>query len=87
MIRPTRRINSRTHISMTQLTDPADDVRSRMARALVGQAVSLLVAPEIIAKGVVTDVLPDVDAPKIVVHGSKYTFNQVLTSVPASFCY
>jgi hypothetical protein len=57
-----------------------------MAQALVGQAVSLWVAPETIVNGIVTDVRPEAGAPKIVVGGMEYQFSQVLTSTPVAFC-
>ena len=86
MIRPTRQMKRSINVLTQPVASSLDGVRNRMAQALVGQAVSLLVAPEIITKGVVTDVLAEADAPKIVVHGLKYNFNQILTSIPASFC-
>jgi len=85
MIRNTRGIKSRIKTAVNPFPAPTDSVSDRLAKALVGQAVSLLVAPETITHGVVTDVLTEAGAPKIVVHGLQYPFSQVLTSVPASF--
>lgn len=63
----------------------AADVRDRMAKAIIGQAVSLWVSPKEIVEGIVTHVRTGSDAPKVVVHGTEYPFSRILTSVPAAF--
>ena len=80
MNRPTQQINA----TINWMNVPLNDVRQRMARALVGQAVSLVVDAKTIAHGIVTDVLAETDIPKVVVDGMRYNFNQILTNVPAA---
>ena len=72
-----------TNTTRNRMTNELSIVRERMAWALVGQAVSLVVNPRKIARGIVTDVLAEPDIPQIVVNGMKYSFNQILTHVPA----
>ena len=81
MKRPTHRINP----PVNWIVSPLNGVRQRMAKALVGQAVSLVVDARTITHGIVTDVLAEPDVPQIVVGGMRYNFNQILTNVPATF--
>ncbi len=74
----------RTDNSMNWMTGPLNSVRQRMAKALVGQAVSLVVTPQKITHGIVTDVLAETGIPLVVVDGATYNLNQVLTQVPAA---
>ena len=62
-------------------------IRQRMARALIGQVVSLTADRKTIVQGVVTDVLAEPEIPKIVVDGKGYNFDQILTHVPAAFSF
>ena len=73
----------RTHAPTNWVANPLGDVRQRMARALLGQAVSLVVNPKKITQGIVTDVLTGAEIPEIVVEGMRYKFNQILTTIPA----
>jgi len=75
-------MNLDTHRTNTAGNWMTSMVRRRMALALVGQAVSLVVNPRKIAHGIVTDVLTEADVPQIVVDGMNYSFNQILTHVP-----
>ena len=60
-------------------------VRKHLARALVGQAVELLVDAHTIVHGIVTGVMTEAGTPKLVVGGTRYDLNQILTATPASF--
>lgn len=60
-------------------------IRNRMAQSLVGRVVSLNVGTETITHGVVTNVLNDTGVPRIVVEGSLFDLDQILTATPASF--
>src|ERR1022692_2278344 len=59
-------------------------VRKHIAKALVGQTVDLLVDAHTIVHGVVTGVLNEAGASKLVVDGTCYDLNQILTAMPAS---
>jgi hypothetical protein len=59
-------------------------VRKHIAKALVGQTVNLLVDANTIVHGVVTGVFNQAGAPKLVVDGTGYDLNQILTAMPAS---
>jgi len=59
-------------------------VRKHLAQALVGQTVDLLVDAHTIVHGVVTGVMNDAGAPKLVVCGTGYDLNQILTAMPAA---
>jgi hypothetical protein len=59
-------------------------VRKHIAKALVGQTVDLLVDAHTIVHGVVTGVMNEAGTPKLVVHGTGYDLNQILTAMPAS---
>jgi len=64
---------------------PDDDlrkIRSKMARAMIGQAVDLVADPKTIAHGVVSDVLLEAGMPKVVVDGTHYSLSQILTVTP-----
>jgi hypothetical protein len=59
-------------------------VRKHIAKALVGQTVDLLVDAHTIVHGVVTGVMNEAGASKLVVDGTGYDLNQILTAMPAS---
>jgi hypothetical protein len=59
-------------------------VRKHLARALIGQAVDLLVDAQTIVHGVVTDVMTEGGKPKLVVDGTGYDLSQIVTTMPAS---
>jgi len=67
------------------MTSPLRTIRQRMAKALIGQSVSIVINPKTIARGTVTAVLAETDVPQIIVDGMKYNFNQLLTNVPVAF--
>jgi len=79
-----KRHKERTDISTNWMAGSLGMIRRRMAKALVGQAVSIAVDAKTIARGIVTDVLPEADIPEIVVEGTKYNLSQILTSTPAA---
>lgn len=60
-------------------------VRRHIAQAMVGRAVDLLVDAETIVHGVVTGVLIEAGSTKLVVGGTRYDLNQILTATPVSF--
>ncbi len=73
--------------SFNTKTGPRDRcrvVRKHLARALVGHTVDLLVDAHTIVHGVVTGVLTEAGAPKLVVDGASYDLNQILTATPAT---
>lgn len=59
-------------------------VRKHLVRALVGQTVDLLVDAHTIVHGVVTGVMTEAGTPKLVVDGTGYDLNQILTAMPAA---
>lgn len=59
-------------------------VRKHIAKGLVGHTVQLLVDAHTIVHGVVTSVLTKAGTPKLIVGGTGYDLNQILTTVPAS---
>jgi hypothetical protein len=67
------------------LPNPRYGVRRRMALALVGQEVSLLVNPGTITHGIVSEVIGEIDFPQIVVGRGIYDVDQVLTHIPVAF--
>ena len=80
-------MNYRAHridILSTGTPSSLGGVRQRIAKALLGQAVSLMVNPKKITQGIVTNVLIEADIPEIVVEGMRYKFNQILTACPAA---
>lgn len=62
----------------------AGSVRLHLATALIGQSVDLLVSASTIVHGVVSGVLTDSGSPKVVVGGSPYDLNQILTVTPTA---
>ena len=79
-------IHPRTNPAARNLpTSRVNDVPTRIAMSLLGQAVSLLVDAKTITHGVVTGVLTDAEAPKIVVRGMRYDLGQILTTAPVAF--
>ena len=70
--------------SKTGRRDKCRVVRKHIARALVGQTVDLLVDAQTIVHGVVTGVMTEAGTPKLVVDGTNYDLNQILTAMPAS---
>ncbi len=56
-----------------------------MARALIGQSVSLRAPSKSIVHGRVIDVQMDFGVPRLLVAGAAYDLDQVLTSTPAIF--
>ena len=79
------RLTHRVHTPNSRMTTQFTGIRQRMALALVGQAVSLAVDAKTIVHGIVTGVMAGVDVPEIVVNGTSYNYNQILTNVPAAF--
>ncbi|MFO1486964.1 MAG: hypothetical protein U1F65_00660 [Verrucomicrobiota bacterium] len=75
-----------THISHphTKTRTRTKTVRRHIARSLVGQTVDLLVDAQTIVHGVVTAVMTEAGAPKLVVGGNGYDLSQILTAMPAS---
>ena len=70
--------------SKNGLRDRGRVVRKHIAKSLIGQAVDLLVDAHTIVHGVVTSVMTEAGAPKLVVGGTGYDLNQLLTAMPAS---
>ena len=62
--------------------DAVGDIRTQLARALVGRTVDLLANANTIAHGVVTGVLTDSGSAKLVVDGLPYDLSQLLTATP-----
>ncbi len=60
-------------------------INTHIANAMLGQRVSLKVGARSSAHGIVAGVLLENGMPRIVVNGSCYDLNQVLTVTPASF--
>jgi hypothetical protein len=60
-------------------------IRNHIAAALIGQVVDLMAGTGKIAHGVVSGVQLEGGAPKLLVGGSRYDLDQVLTAIPASF--
>ena len=58
------------------------ELHHRIARSLIGRAVSLHVDAKTITHGIVTGVLNESGAPQIVVQGMLYNLEQILTSTP-----
>jgi hypothetical protein len=58
------------------------DIRFHMARAMIGRTVQLLADTQRITHGVVTAVFTEAGMPKLLVGGSRYDMNQVLTVAP-----
>lgn len=63
----------------------SSDVPGRLAWSLLGQTVSLLVDDRTTTRGVVTNVLTETGTPEIVVHGTRYHLNRILTVTPVAF--
>jgi hypothetical protein len=59
-------------------------IRAHMAQAIIGSEVDLLVDATHITHGVVTGVFNEAGTPKLVVDGSRYDLDQILTVAPAS---
>ena len=57
-------------------------IRSKMARAMIGQTVDLLADGSTITHGVVSVVLVEAGTPKVVVGGTRYNLSQILTVTP-----
>ena len=70
--------------SKSGVRDKCRVVRKHLAKALVGQSVDLLVDAHTIVHGVVTAVMTEAGAPKLVVGGTGYDLSQILTAIPAS---
>lgn len=64
------------------------DVRFKLATALIGRTVGLLIGRKTITRGVVSAVLTEGgDTQKLVVRGARYDVSQILTVTPtASNC-
>jgi hypothetical protein len=54
-------------------------IRKNIAKALIGRTVDLMDASHSIAHGVVAAVLVEAGRPKLLVNGSRYDLNQVIT--------
>lgn len=80
MLRPAKRDSRRGPAR------PADagSVRLHLAMALIGQSVDLLASATTIVHGVVSGVLTDSGSPQVVVGGSPYDLNQILTVTPTA---
>ena len=74
----------RSFNSRTGSRDKCRVVRKHLARALIGQAVDLLVDAQTIVHGVVTDVMTEGGKPKLVVDGTGYDLHQIVTAMPAA---
>jgi hypothetical protein len=61
---------------------PLGDIRVHMARAMIGRTVELLADTHRITHGIVTAVFTEAGMPKLLVDGTRYDMNQVLTVVP-----
>lgn len=61
-----------------------DSVRHKIARAMVGSTVSLIINTKTIVHGVVRGVLSDAGIPKLLVNGDHYDLDQILTVCPPS---
>jgi hypothetical protein len=59
-------------------------IRSHIAASMIGQAVHLLVGSGQVTHGVVSGVQVEDGSPKILVEGSRYDLEQVLTVTPAT---
>jgi hypothetical protein len=59
-------------------------IRGKIARAMVGRSAALLATTRRITHGVITAVLTDAGAPKLIVNGASYDLNQVLAVYPNS---
>ena len=70
-------------ISKASPRDKSRVVRKHLARALIGQAVDLLVDAHTIVHGIVSGVMTEAGIPKLVVDGTRYDLNQILTATPA----
>jgi hypothetical protein len=57
-------------------------IRRQIARTLIGRTVDLLADTKTIAHGIVTGVLSEGGVDKLVVGGSEYNVNQILTVTP-----
>jgi len=57
-------------------------IRHQIARTLIGRTVDLLADTKTIAHGVVTGILSEGGVDKLVVGGSEYSINQILTVTP-----
>lgn len=55
-----------------------------MACTLIGQTVGVMAGTRDIVRGVVTGVLNDYGMQKLVIGGTEYDLNQVLTATPTS---
>ncbi len=75
----------RSFNTKTSTRDKCRVVRKHLVRALVGQTVDLLVDAHTIVHGVVTGVTTEAGTPKLVVDGTGYDLNQILTATPATF--
>ena len=74
----------RSFNTKTGTRDKCRVVRKHIARSLVGQTVDLLVDAHTIVHGVVTGVMTEAGTPKLVVDGTGYDLNQILTAMPAA---
>ena len=61
-----------------------DLIRSHIAASMIGRTVDLLVSRGKTAHGVVSAVQLEGGAPKLIVAGSRYNLNQVLTVTPTT---
>jgi hypothetical protein len=60
-------------------------IRHQIASTLIGRTVDLLADTKTVAHGIVTGVLNEGGVDKLVVGGSRYDLNQILTVTPACF--
>jgi hypothetical protein len=74
------------HTPINRMANQFTDIRQRLASALLGQAVDLAVDAKTIVHGTVTGVMTGADVPEIVVNGTIYNYNQILTNVPTALC-
>ena len=80
-----KRIPARFNFDVNSVAGRFSDVHDRVARSMIGQAVTLLTDANTVARGIVSDVLPGIDDSQIVVDGACYHLEQILTTVPAAF--
>lgn len=62
-----------------------DAVKSKIARSLIGSAVGVMVSSDAILHGLVSAVEFDGGEPKVLVAGSSYELDKVLTVIPPGF--
>ena len=72
----------RHSITATRLTDSIGSIRTDIAESMVGKTVDLMVDSRTLVHGIVASVFIMAGSPKIIVEGSFYDLDQVLTVTP-----